>query len=413
MSCQAQEDVQLINPAHLNYLYEEINVGGEDMAIIHIYSNYPDYDYVGDEDEGIACVDDAARAAIFYLYDYQINSSDESRNRNKSLLKFLLYMQAENGYFYNFIWDDYSINKEFKTSIAEANWWAWRALWALSESYKIYVDEEPEFAKLILQSVERLIVAELKNMPVDLTTENFEGFEIPVWLPYQYGSDQAAVLILALIEYHKISANEMILEYIANLSEGIREMQIRDSENKFNGAFLSWQNNWHAWGNLQSYALLKSFQVTKDSSSLNSALYELDNFYTYLIKNNFLNSFSAKKADEKIEIANEKKYSQIAYNIRPMVYALVEAYKITGEEKYAVRAVEAVEWFFGKNPADAQIYFPENGIVYDGIESKELLNKNSGAESTIEGLLSLQRIHQNNIDVKEIMNNDSEIKEEK
>ena len=40
------------------------------MAIIHIYSNYPDYAYVGDDDEGIACIDDAARAAIFYLEYY-------------------------------------------------------------------------------------------------------------------------------------------------------------------------------------------------------------------------------------------------------------------------------------------------------------------------------------------------------
>jgi len=31
-------------------LYEEINVDGKEMAIIHIYSDAPEYKYVGDDD---------------------------------------------------------------------------------------------------------------------------------------------------------------------------------------------------------------------------------------------------------------------------------------------------------------------------------------------------------------------------
>ncbi len=44
-------------------------------------------------------------------------------------------------------------------------------------------------------------------------------------------------------------------------------MQINDSEFEFNGAFLSWQNTWHAWGNSQSYALLKAYQVLIDKKN--------------------------------------------------------------------------------------------------------------------------------------------------
>ena len=57
----------IVNKAHLDYLYKEIIVDGKEMAVIHIYCNAPDYKYVGDVDEGYACVDDAARVAIFYL----------------------------------------------------------------------------------------------------------------------------------------------------------------------------------------------------------------------------------------------------------------------------------------------------------------------------------------------------------
>jgi len=35
------------------------------------------------------------------------------------------------------------------------------------------------------------------------------------------------------------------------------------------------------------------------------------------------------------------------------------------------------------------MYYPETGICFDGIKSKEEISKNSGAESTIESLMIL------------------------
>ncbi|MHB1688993.1 MAG: hypothetical protein ACYCVH_16700, partial [Ignavibacteriaceae bacterium] len=60
---QQSESRTLVNTSHLDHLYQEINVNGKEMGIIHIYANYPDYKYVDAPGEGIACVDDAARAA--------------------------------------------------------------------------------------------------------------------------------------------------------------------------------------------------------------------------------------------------------------------------------------------------------------------------------------------------------------
>ena len=125
----------VVNKSHLDYLYKEIVVDGKKMAVIHIYCNAPDYKYVGDDDEGYACVDDAARAAIFYLEYFKAYNDSSSLYKYYNLVEFLIYMQAENGYFYNFIWEDNSINKTFKTSVAEPNWWSWRALWAMIEGY--------------------------------------------------------------------------------------------------------------------------------------------------------------------------------------------------------------------------------------------------------------------------------------
>jgi hypothetical protein len=393
-----------VNKAHLDYLYEEIKIDGKEMAIIHIYSNYPDYAYVGDEDEGIACIDDAARAAIFYLEYYKAYNDSTSLSKFNKLVEFVLHMQAENGFFYNFIWEDGSINKSFKTSVAEPNWWSWRALWALMEYSKQFEHLLDSRTIRVKQSIEKTIAAIKLGIPKEKEKILIDGIELPTWLPSKFASDQAALLVIILTDYYKASHDEEILDYLNALTQGIIMMQLTDNECEFNGAFLSWQNIWHGWGNSQAYALLKAYKVLNDEKIKTSALLELNNFYERLIENEFLNYFKVQKHYDQIETVESNKYSQIAYNIRPMVFALLEAYNITLDSSYAKKAGQVAQWFAGKNPACAVMYNPHSGTIYDGIENENLINKNSGAESTIEGLLSLLKISLNPIALKEFEN---------
>src|SRR4030066_685801 len=153
-----------VNKSHLDYLYKEINVNGNLMAVIHIYSNATDYKFIDDKDEGYACVDDAARAAIFYLEYYRAYYDSSSLIKYFNLVEFLVYMQSENGFFYNFIWKDNSINKTFKTSVAEPNWWSWRALWALMENYSFYNYIDKEYADKLLLAAADLVDEIKKNI---------------------------------------------------------------------------------------------------------------------------------------------------------------------------------------------------------------------------------------------------------
>jgi mannose/cellobiose epimerase-like protein (N-acyl-D-glucosamine 2-epimerase family) len=91
-----------------------------------------------------------------------------------------------------------------------------------------------------------------------------------------------------------------------------------------------------------------------------------------------------------------------------MIYACLKAYETTGDTSYADKAIEIAEWFFGNNPAGQQMYFPENGKCFDGINNENELNKNSGAESTIEALLALLEIENNPV-AKQIFNKKMEI----
>jgi len=385
----------LVNPAHLDHLYEQIEVEGKSMAIIHIYSDHPDYKWAWETHEGIACVDDVARAAILYSRYYTRTGDKTYLKKSIELVEFLLYMQAENGYFYNFVLEDFKINKTYKRSIPIANWWTWRALWAMSELYPLINGEDKLLTERIWQSMEKTIDVVIEDFDIDKEYRIVEGFKIPKWLPSNGGSDQGATLVLGLLNYYKHNKDQRILNLIDRLCDGICMMQAGDSLNFPYGAILSWENNWHAWGSVQSYVLLEAYQLIKKDSYLATSQIEINHFYQFLIEENYACEIKLKKVDEKIIKLDYKEAPQIAYGIRPMIYACLEAFRVTGQSNYAEQAGEIATWFFGNNFAQKVMYHPESGICYDGINTDQSINLNSGAESTIEALLALLAIEQN------------------
>ncbi len=390
-SCRS-EDVQykttFVNSSHLDSLYDEITVNGNEVGIIHIYSEYPDYNWVGDTDEGIACVDDAARAVIFYLREYTDSGVDEYLRKGEMLLKFILELQASNGYFNNFVWKDGSINTDFKTSIAQAGWWSWRALWALSESFQIVSDHDSFLSGRIEIALDKIIVNIKRDSDLTKVYKDIDGYRRPAWLPYGAASDQAALLVISLTEYLKNNEDTDIQKIIINLCEGILVMQEGDEDTFPYGAFLSWENTWHGWGNSQAYALLTAGEYFNNKEFIESALKEVKYFYPYLIHAGYYNEFTLSK-NSKPEFI---RFSQIAYEIRPMIFASLKAFELTNDSLYLRTATDLACWFLGNNISNRQVYFPESGICYDGINSSSELNKNSGAESTVEALLALQQV---------------------
>ncbi|HEX2982435.1 MAG TPA: T9SS type A sorting domain-containing protein, partial [Ignavibacteriales bacterium] len=388
----AQAPVKLVNTSHLDFLYEDKEIAGRQMGIAHIYSDYPDYEWVDDGDEGTACVDDAARAAVFYLRYGKANNDVESIRKARALLEFVMYMQSENGYLYNFIWPDGSINKEYQTSVNKADWWTWRGLWALMEGYEYFKEADVSYSNILLEKAALTIDSIKKDIPAVYNTQVIGGFTRPTWLPSGTASDQAAVLLTALLKYYKAANDSVVFEYCKKLGDGICLMQEGGQGSFPYGVFLSSENTWHGWGNSQSYSLLNLFEAASDSVYLRAALKEVNYFYDYIISKNYLSGFSIGKAGSTIFSSGEDKYPQIAYIIRPMVFASLKAYEITQDTAYALKAAKLASWFYGKNPAGVRMYNPDNGICYDGINGAAAVNKNSGAESTIEALLTLQAI---------------------
>jgi len=391
---QHRVELEWVNLCHLNSLYEEVKINGEKMAIIHIYSEYPDYGWVDASNEGIACVDDVARAAVVYLRHFEITGDSASLNHARNLLEFCRHMQAEDGLFYNFIYSDYSINHEGKTSFKSLGWWAARGLWALGEGYRVFLDQDADYAHLLEKQIKRIfphIDTLLSRYP---EVESQSGFLRPQWLLYNSAADATSELMLGLAAYAEASHDTVAIRYLQEFGEGLVKMQISAGDGFPMGAHLSWRNAWHAWGNSQTQALARAGRLTKDVRFIESAELACTQFYPDWIEQGFPREMTLAH-DDTLSIDEIKQFDQIAYGMRPSIVGSLVLSEVTGDGRFAGLAAELATWFFGNNPAQTQMYDPQTGRCFDGILSETEINRNSGAESTIEALYAILEIEAN------------------
>ena len=386
-------NTSLVNTAHLDYLYTPLTFAtGTKAAGVYIYAEAPDYHFVTDADEGFTCVDDVARAVQVYLRLPKFSTDTEIQNKAFNLISFVLEMQSPNGYFYNFLFPNNTINTGGSTSINSPSWWSWRALYMLTEASPLVRTKNSSLADKIDAAVNKL-VAKIKTdlVPIPQTTKVVTGITIPQWLPAGSGTDQAAIIILGLIPYSTVNNDGVIKTYIKKLADGIALMQQGDATHFPYSSFLSWENTWHAYASDQAYSLLKAGTFLNDASYTAMGMAEVNNFYPWLIENGMKSSFVVEKSGAEVTLNSEKTYEQIAYGIRPMVSAAVEAYRLTNQEKYADIAGHLAAWFSGANDANKIMYSTTTGRCFDGIQSASV-NINSGAESTIEALLTMEMV---------------------
>jgi hypothetical protein len=390
-----------VNLAHLDHLYRPVRLAnGAEVGTVAIYSEAPDYRLVTDADEGFTCVDDVARAALLLLHEPDLTTNTDKQTRLRAMTEFVLQLQAVGsdagaGYFYNFLWPDGSINKTFKTSVAEPNFWSWRAMWHLAEVQAYYRKTDPNLAGRIQTATQQLtavILRDFLDRPREFT--QVRGVQVPNWLPFGSGSDQAAIMLIGLATIQQQTPQANLMKLIDRLGEGIIAMQQGGPGQYPFGAILSYENTWHAYASDQAYALLRVGRALNKPAWQAAARREIDNFYPYLLREGLLESFTVAQTGSVRKPIATNKFSQIAYGVRPMIWAALEAYDQTKDARYARMAAQFSHWFLGKNPAGVVMYDQATGRGYDGIGPNAVVNQNSGAESTIESLWAFQRLEQ-------------------
>ncbi len=391
------EFASLVNFAHLDYLTERIAFRGDSVAIVHIYANYPDYAWVGAAEsgpEGIACVDDAARAAVVSLRHYELRKDDASLARARGLLSFVAGMQTEDGDFYNFIFADHSINETGVTSHKSFGWWGARGVWAMAMGQRVLARVDPSFARRLGDRIRRSLPrVDSLLKPYDQSSV-VRGYRVPRWLPYGSGADVSSELMLGLSEYVSVTQDTSAQIFLRKLAAGLMTMQDGDEATYPFGLHRSWETMWHMWGNGQTQALSEAGRMLQDRMMVESAEREARGFYSRLLIDGYCKEMDVPDA------ASLARFEQIAYGVRPLAVGLVRLYEATGKQEYLVMAGLAASWLLGNNVLGLPMYDSATGRCFDGIRDSTSMNRNSGAESTIEALWSLLEVERYDLSKK-------------
>ena len=349
--------------------------------------------------QGAFDADDIARTAVVYLRNWQQTGSAASKEHAFQTLRELTYLQTDSGPHAGnvVLWQQSDGTLNPSASPAEVpdpsdsaeSYWLARTVWALGEGYAAFKTADPQFASFLQDRVHLAIGAMNRgSLGKYGTYDVVTGVKIPAWL-INGGADASAEAALGLAAYAKAApADAVAVTALTRLSEGIAKMSSGSVNQWPFGAILPWnasQTFWHAWGGMAPAALAKASSILGRPDLLTAAVKDSAQFTPQLLAaGGPQNLWGPTPSD-----------SQIAYGADCRVEDLVATAKAANAPGLLDVAAVAAGWFFGANPSGKPAYNPATGVAIDGIEPSGAVNTNSGAESTIHTLLTMETLDAN------------------
>jgi hypothetical protein len=377
-----------IDFTHLDHLSQLFDVEGHEVRGVWIYAEpglEPDapYQFRSAAGEGATDLDDVARAAIAYLWAAEIDLVPHALEYARGQLDYVLLMQADDGEFYNFVFDDGTINRLGITSRKGAGFWAARGLWALAEGMHAFRDVDPAYYLALRAAFLKGVAPFAAQVDADYG-EYIEahGLRAPAWFPGD-GSDVASILLLGLSGFLELEHDATTYLLATRIADGLREFQYGPPATYPYLAHPSFARDplqWHAWGSRQTQALAYAARVLESGAPwLESAEAEAGHFFVHLL--------ASEGPIESMRPA-VKSGPQIAFGMESIASGFFELAKTTGKDVYDELGGLMTSWLLGNNELREPMYDPATGRTYDGLE-RGVINRNSGAESTITALLAL------------------------
>ena len=269
-------------------------------------------------------------------------------------------------------------------SDSDASYWLARTIWALGEGYAAFQDSDPAFAGFLEDRLE-LAVDAVDRQVLDRYGDhlNIDGQPTPAWLIAD-GADASAEAVLGLSAYVGAAGGSAPARTaMTRLSKGIAELRHGNARHWPMGSVRPWalsRSVWHAWGGLAPAALARA-SVALDRPKLGKgATSDSFTFDPWLLTSG---------GPDNGRLPTRGDASQIAYGADSRLQSLLATGDATGSGAASRLAGIVGAWFFGANPAGEPMYDPATGVTFDGISSSGEINHNSGAESTIHGLMSM------------------------
>ena len=293
--------------------------------------------------EGVACVDDVARAAALCCMIWCRTSNPHAARYAHGYLAFVRGMQEHDGRFSNFIYDWLGThNTDGPTSFTGGGWWTVRALSALAIGYATFRD------------------------PVDARAFR-AGLQ---WLRAdRLSAGQAAQGLLGALKFWRATSDKPALDTAAELAETVarqRQGVALVDEAEADPA--------HLWGRYEEVALLNAGLALHRPSYVAVAM----------------DSADAVLVPAAMSLA--ERTPTVPYEASCVARALHRLSDATGNQSHHDLAHHAAAWFTGQNAARTSIYNRAAGRFYDGIDPGPIVSRNAGAESNVESLMALTHL---------------------
>ncbi len=361
---------------HLRALLLDLTMAGRPVRAVALYAEAPAYRPTAsparDGGEGIACVDDAARAAIVFLRAFERSRDPRDREDALGLLAFVTAMEQGDGEYVNFVRADGRPNRAGPTTAKGFSYWAARALWAEAEAVRVLGARDPNVDE-IRPALDRTVA----RLARDMASRHLVA-----------GSTTAtAEALLGLVAYQRAAPTTERAALVAQTAALLVPLARGGPALAPWGARADPGEDWHAWGARSTQALAAAGSVLGRRDLIEAARSEADGLWAQsLLAGAWPATIAAGGA------AHE--FPQVAYGHSPVVEGALALAAATGERRYAVMAGLAAGWFLGANEGGTSMYDDANGRGYDGIDGPARVNRNAGAESTIESLLALGAVAQ-------------------
>lgn len=344
--------------------------------------------------QGSFDVDDIARAVVVYLRHHRLFADRFSRDTARELLRCMCYFQTltgpHSGNFLLWMQPDGTLNPtptppdNPNPADSGTSYWTARSIWALGEGYAAFRHADPEFARFLAARMELALRALQRDVltPKYGTHHVLHGVRVPAWLITD-GADATGEACLGLAPYVAASRSPRGRRVLAQLAEGIAEFHEGTTTRYPFRALMPWAESleqWHAWGSEMAQGLAAAAPVLGRPHLLDAAVGDTAGFTAQLL--------TSVGPDNGIQPTPTDRV-QIAYGADARVRACHDTGVACHSAGIRALAGIAAGWFFGANTSGQPIYDPATGVTFDGVEADGRLNRNSGAESTIHGLLTM------------------------
>jgi hypothetical protein len=405
---------RLTNLAHLDFLTSTVSPAPQQnhttyrltqepgVGVLWVYADHQadgsfhrvgggDYDPVKNTyGQGAFDADDLSRAAVAYLSAWKQFGDDSARQHAYQLLRGLTYMQDASGPHAGnvVLWmqPDGTLNPtptppdDPNPADSGSSFWLGRTIWALGTGYAAFKTADPGFAGFLRQRLNLALDAvERQDLATYGTWQTVDGLRWPSWLIAD-GADISSEAMYGLVAYYRASGDERARRDLTKLATGVAAMTAPGWPY---GAFLPWAHSrslWHSWGGEMAGALAAAGSALGTSAWTRAAVGETARFTPHLL---------VQGGPDNEWLPAPIYRDQIAYGADVTLRNLLSTADATHRRSFRQLAGVAASWYFGNNPAHQAVYDPTTGVTNDGISPSGEVNLNSGAESTIHGVMSM------------------------